>query len=297
MEKKTTFENAACLLFTIHGWDNSKEGDKSKVDTNADKSMIAVKKLLTDPKGPLQDLKSFMYTTVRTNYIKRNSVPSYRAKGLYLFNINSVEEVDAKLTAFKKELPKYVDAWLKVYPQKVEDALARLNDQGNRNDYPTIEEMKNRFWFEWEWVDFGVARNLPETMRKREQAKAEKKWAESSEMIVQALRYSFKEMIDHASSLLKVKKDGTRVGFKDSSFDKITEFCETFRNRNLCNDAELENLVNTAQKVLTGVESPQDLKTDGKLRRAVAKNFREINDTLEKMVVIKPTRKFNFDAD
>lgn len=301
--KRLEIKDAVMLVFSVHGWGNRKKVDPKKMKTvdfefmkdSKKKNMFNTTKMLVDPKGELESIKNFQNTVVK-GWITRRSVPSFFAEGSFLFRTDQVGVVEEYLKEKVRELKSLVEDFVSVYSNKIDEAETLLGPKHfNRKDYPTAQEMRERFWFEWRWVEFNVPQSLPDEVFKAEKKKAEAQWADAAEMITQSLRVGFKELIDYAVGVLKVGKDGKMVGWKNSTFDNIREFIELFQIRNITNDAELEALVAAAGKVLAGVDNPQDLKREPTMRRAVDKQFKEIVKTLDTMIEVKPKRRFSFD--
>ena len=297
VQRKLKVENAVALIFSLHRWGNRKSVDNKalKLDKEgADKNLFNLTKNLIDPKGEIREVKLFMWTEVKS-WIIRQSVPSFFQDGVYLFNIRQVEEVETFLRGKEEELRGKVEAFLKIYPQKIKDVEKRLGEHFNPADYPTVKELRNRFRFSWQWVEFEVPKGLPNKIFQAEKKKAEAMWSSAAEMIAQTLREAFRKLVAHAAEVLETDSEGRTKKFKDATFENITEFINTFKNRNLTNDSELETLVKKAQEVMKRIDDPQDLKRDVDMRKVVEKQFKGITKTLDKMIEIKPRRKFSFD--
>jgi hypothetical protein len=293
--KSAELKNAVALVFSVHGWGNRKSVDKDKIKTDkTDKKLLNLSKRLIDPKGEIKEIEWFMNSTVKA-WIVKNSVPSFFQEGVYLFNIDQVEEVEKMLQEQSKELKVLVEKFIAVYPSKIKEVEERLAENFNKKDYPPVNLLRKRFRFTWQWVEFNIPKVLPEDVFKSEKKKVEAMWASAGEQITALLRESFKKLIDHAVKALEVGTDGKTKAFRNSSFENIVEFIDTFKNRNLTNDMELEALVTKAQKILTGVENPQELKKDVDMRKVVEKGFSDITKKLDKMIEVKPSRKFSFD--
>lgn len=293
--KKVELKNAVALVFSVHGWGNRKRVDKEKIQTNkTDKKLLNITKRLIDPKGEVKAIESFMYSTVK-RWVIDNSVPSFFQEGVYLFNVKQVEIVEKKLNERREELKGLVEEFLKVYPQKIKEVEARLAENFNRADYPTVKELRARYRFNWQWVEFGIPETLPEEVFKAEEKRVRAMWANAAEQITLCLREGFRKVVSHAVEILQVDENGKTKKFKDASFDNINEFIELFKNKNLTNDTELEALVSKAKKIMTGIEDPQELKRDPDMRNVVEKGFSNITKALDKLVENKPKRKFSFD--
>ena len=289
---KMKIQNAVMLIFTTHSWGNRKKADTKKIETSAEKSFLSLSKRLIDS-DKYKSILNFQNEVY--NWINKNAVPSFFLRGSYLFNMSMVEEVETYLKAQSDILKEKIKPLLAEYEQKIAEAEEKLGDQFNLSDYPNLDVLRSSFSFSWKWTIFDIPEGLPEKIFQEEKLKAENMWRESAEQISLCLRQAFVELIKHANSMLEPNADGKTKGFKNSSFDNIDEFISTFKNRNIVDDKELENLVEQARKVLTNINDPQELKKDKEMKAIVSKNFSEITSKLDEMIVVKPSRKFDLD--
>lgn len=289
---KIKIQNAVMLIFTTHSWGNRKKADTKKIETSAEKSFLSLSKRLIDS-DKYKSILNFQNEVY--NWINKNAVPSFFLRGSYLFNMSMVEEVETYLKAQSDILKEKIKPLLAEYEQKIAEAEEKLGDQFNLSDYPNLDVLRSSFSFSWKWTIFDIPEGLPEKIFQEEKLKAENMWRESAEQISLCLRQAFVELIKHANSMLEPNADGKTKGFKNSSFDNIDEFISTFKNRNIVDDKELENLVEQARKVLTNINDPQELKKDKEMKAIVSKNFSEITSKLDEMIAVKPSRKFDLD--
>jgi hypothetical protein len=70
----------------------------------------------------------------------------------------------------------------------------------------------------------------------------------------------------------------------------LREFFERFRMLNVRSSADLEELVQTAQRALKGA-SPQGLRDDGSLRAHIATQLSGIQASLDGLLVDQPRRR------
>jgi hypothetical protein len=214
---------------------------------------------------------------------------------LYLVKLDMVEQFEAQLQQGAAELrdellPKFQAA----YPGQVNEARIALNGQFREKDYPDVDKLPELFGVEWNWIAFSVPENLPEELRKAEEAKLEKQFQDAEQQIITALREGFQKLIDHAIERLQTPAGEKPKKFDDTLVTNIEQFIATFSARNLLNDAELEILVTRAKDVLTGV-TPDRLRAGPTVRDQVATQFSEIKKTLDGMLVYVPSRKFDFE--
>jgi hypothetical protein len=287
-------QNAVMLIFSAHAWGNRKKADLSKIETPAEKKFLSLSKRLIDS-DEYKLVRGFQ-TSVH-DWIDRNAVPSFFLRGSYLFNMAMVEEVEKYLKEQNELLKSKLEPLAAEYQQKIREAEEKLGDQFDSSDYPTIERLKDSFSFSWRWTIFDIPEGLPSKIFEQEKMKAENMWKESAEQISLCLRESFVQLIKHAGEMLEPGENGKTKGFKNSSFEKIDQFINTFKNRNIVDDTELEALVEQAKGILKEVENPQKLKKDNLLRKIVSKDFKEISEKLTTMIETRPGRKFDFDNE
>lgn len=285
-------ENSAAFTLTLNRWGNRRQADKDKIQTDSDKSMLKLSKELIDA-DEYRAIAKFQGEVRK--WIMNRSVPSFFKKGIYLFNISMVEEVEDFLKDKLSEQNRLVQKLVEVYPERMQDAQTRLNGQWQAKDYPTTDELRGLFDISWNWMKFGVPENLPQQVFDAEKEKAEKMWAEATEQITLCLRESFRELIAHATERLKTKPGEKPKVFRDSLIGNIQEFIATFNARNLTNDAELQGLVGKARVILSDAGNAETLRDNASLRNYTASKFSEIKNALDTIITERPGRKFSFD--
>lgn len=268
-----------------------------RAEKKAKKVMQLKKQLLISKE--YDAIKSF-YGELRT-WIYANSVPSFFREGFQLASLEAVAPIEARMKkAVQQELPDLVKAFVAAYPAQVEESRLTLEPVGQWNalDYPPAAQLPQMFAIGWNWISFVAAEGLPAELRAVEQAKLEKQMTDAGEQITQALRAGFSELIAHAQTKLSGTdpKTGKAQIFRDSLIGNVMDFCETFSRRNITNDVELQQLVNKAKEVLTGV-TPQKLRDQQLTRDTTAKQFEEIKNQLDGMIVSKPARAINLDDE
>jgi hypothetical protein len=296
--------DTVALLFSSHAWGISRKGNLKKL-LNArqavespeeyEKVLGLTNKILVSPEHDA--IRKYMANEVKVRYLSKRSVPSFFREGCYIFRLTSVERTEQWLQDAQKEVRRLVEEFKAVYLQQKEEARFILEKDGQykEEDYPTVEELDNLFYLEWQWVSFRVPEDLPEQVRIAELAKAENMWRNAAENITYALRESFKKLIDHAADKLQVGSDGKKKKFQQSTIDNIREFLATFNDRNITSDYELEKLVKKAETVLGEVSDVKELKGDMQMREYVKVEFDGITKELDELMVSRPVRKFNFE--
>jgi len=285
-------ENSAAFTITFNRWGNLRKADKDQIQTDTAKAMLKLSKNLIESSE--YDKICKFQSEVR-DWLCGRSVPSFFKKGIYLFKIDMIEEVEAYLKQKIAEMKILVDKLVYSYPERKEAARSRLNGQYKETDYPTIEELRESFGFTWYWVKFGIPENLPENIFLEEKAKAEKMWADATEQIILCLRESFRKLIGYAADKLKTLPGEKPKIFRDSLIENIREFIGTFNARNLTNDIELQELIEKTKSILMDSGNAEMLRDNVGLRNYTAEKFTEIEKTLDTMITERPSRQFAFD--
>jgi hypothetical protein len=88
---------------------------------------------------------------------------------------------------------------------------------------------------------------------------------------------------------LSGNEDGKPKVFRDSAIENMTEFFQRFRSLNVRSSAELDRLVDDAQRIVRGVE-PQALRENGTLRQQIVSQLSGVQSMLDGLLVDRPRR-------
>lgn len=297
------FKNAVGFTATYScRWGNTRKAAIEKITTKGTdaeedkkgKTRLQLKKqLIVSP--DYDAIKSFMGELRAWTYGR--TVPSFFKEGFQLCGLGGIDEIETRMRkAVREELPALIESFVAAYPAQIQEARTVLEPIGQFNalDYPAAEEMRGMFDISWNWIAFVTPAGLPEELRKAEEDKLQRQFADAGEQITLALRESFQKLIVHATDKLRTEPGEKIKTFRDSTIGNILEFIETFQNRNITNDAELAILVSKAKELLGGVTA-QKLRDYASVRDTTLNQFTEIQKTLDGLIVEKKGRKFNLD--
>jgi len=207
-----------------------------------------------------------------------------------------LDNLSEAMDTAKRDFFKEVNAFIKSYPQKIEEAKSLLGDAFNRSDYPYDWEIEDKFKFDFETnliSQYGsdLRLDVSETMRKKIENDVENRIknnvATQTRVIVEALV----EQVGHLAEKLKsydpknVKKGGF---FKDSSVDKLRQAIQvlpSFNDSVFGSDDDIAkahtNLVAVMSKI-DSVDSLRDQSASGKSKRdQVASDLEKAIDPLK----------------
>jgi len=243
------------------------------------------------------DLMSFIQT--RRDEFARMGIPHIKFQAAHVMDITRIPEIDELAEKTESELSGLVDKLIAVYPDQITPEATRLGPLYNAQDYPSVESLKGKFTFDYDWMAFGVPEELKQFDSKiyaKAQAKAQKAWKEIEANGILLLRQTIADLATGLIESLTPKEDGTKRKFYASSVTKITDFVETFSKRNICNDAELDREIEKLRNVVSTVDL-KAMSTDMTLRESVKKQVEGVKGTLDSLVTTAGSRVITFDEE
>lgn len=294
------FERAVCLSLEIGKPGKSKKGNIDAIQTDADKDVLKLSKTIFD--GP-EWAAILAVDTALHNYLNPANGVCLESKilrgGMHLVPIDLIESVDAKLQEFATERADRVTKFMAVYDDMVEAAKDRLKSQYNPADYPRADAVREKFYLQHEYVTLGVPGKLKAVSAhifQQEKDKAEQKWREAAGEIQVALRQAMSDLVGYMVDRLTPKPDGSRKILREEGVEKLTKFIETFKARNITDDAELQTLVEQARQIIDG-RDVESLRKNDALRSELAGQFSELKTTLDGMLATAPRRRIRLTDD
>jgi len=215
-------------------------------------------------------------------YVIDASLP-FPIKGFYLIPNVSLEVVKNTLGGFILKLKRAVANFAKEYEQYIKEAREVLEKDGifNINDYPM--NIHNRFSINYRFINLTVPSHINESMREKELIKFQQMVRETRETGILALRQGFADIITNLADTLSGKLDGERKRLYQVSIDKVEQFFNSFKSKNLFHDNELENVIANANDLLSGI-SAKDLHNDIDLTKEINSQLKNVKTTLNSMI-------------
>lgn len=249
------------------------------------------------------------YDTIRTldsqirDYIESRALPSAVRKGIYLLPIALFDEVETRLVQYREQRERLVEELLDVYDAIIERDQAELADVFNRSDYPTKEEVRARFTLRWTYMTFGAASALEElspVIAEQERRRWSEIFSRAEAYAEKTLTEGFQELLDNTVKRLNDTRDnGKPMIFRDTLVTKLADFLSVFRDRNITNNVQLQELAERAERILSNNEkgevTPDRLRTDDSFRAAIGKQFAEVSKGLDQYLREKPKRRIVLD--
>src|SRR5208283_1056221 len=232
-------------------------------------------------------------TAVRTRIIQfwRGLTLPYVEPGLRLICQADIELFVHAMEGFREDLTQ-AEADLNVaYAEIKTDARKRLGRLYDSADYPS--EIRNLFQVEWDFPSIeppNYLMRLNPEIYQQEQERVARRFEEAVQLAEQAFASELGKLVSHLTERLKTGPDGERKVFRDSAITNLTEFFGRFRDLNVRSNAQLDQLVEQAQRAVQGI-APQELRDNDSLRQQIATQLASVQSTLDDMVIEQPRRR------
>ena len=253
-------------------------------------------------------LREFL-TATKNQILDNYAVPSVLGPGWYRVRLDKVAEIDSLIKTAQKALverkrdgsPGFLPAFLTAYPEAIDAARSAPVKKGGLGplfveaDYPTPEEVAERFSVDANWWGLTVPDQLPPEIRQAQIEKGQAQIAEEFSTMRQTLRAGLAELIEHLLERTKQEPGEKPKIFRNSLVENFVQFLNVFENKNLTNDDELAAQVQRAKIILADV-SPDKLRKDDDLRKRVTAGMASLKNAVDAMVTEGTSRTFDFDA-
>ena len=272
------------LNFRIFG--DTVKADKAEIIVDSNKDLLSLsKKLLDCPE--LDAIKSF--SQIVTREIKSLTLPAHKTfkAGFYRVPPGLADGINQYLLEKKQEFRELILNFLNAYDYAKYKASLPKSEGGlgclyREEDYPTLEEIEDKFSMGWSFLSVSVPENLPAKLAAQEAQKFQESLIAAKEECIEALRVGFAELVNHAAERLQSREDGKPQRFTASVIEKLGDFVATFSFRNsIGNDEQLAALVNKARKVLSVCPDVTILRKEPEIRERIQSQFQEIVNLIE----------------
>lgn len=215
---------------------------------------------------------------MRTFYYD-NTLP-WSKEGHRILPAANYQDFAEGIRKFKREFSILVDDFLREYPLLKEDARVLLNGMYRESDYPSVEEMTDKFGVEIEVMplpdadDFRVAiADLEiENIRTEISTRMKREFDAANHDLWMRLRVAVGNMVG--------RLDDPNGIFRDSLVDNLRDIVELVPKLNVTGDARLNEVAEVCANTLA-VHEPQTLRDNLTVRSQVASQAKEIAQIMD----------------
>jgi vacuolar-type H+-ATPase subunit E/Vma4 len=210
----------------------------------------------------------------------------------------SIVNVKNKLEAYKTERAALVEEFLAVYIEQGKTAQEKLGPLFNPQDYPSVSQVRAKFYFDYSIFAFGVSEGLKaisQELYQQEVDKLQTTLQSAASEITAAMRQTVYDLLTNLQNKLTPDETtGEKKILHKAAIENVKKFLETFNLKNVTNDTELEAIVGQVRDLLSNTDA-QSLRASDSFRDKMRDSLTGITSKLSTMVEIKAGRKFLFD--
>jgi hypothetical protein len=173
------------------------------------------------------------------------------------------------LTQYEKMFTDAVTEFMAEYDDLVTKSAFQLGDLFNRDDYPSVDKIANKFAFNYffspvpESGDFRV--DIGEAGMQELRDRYENAYKSKIETAMTDAWSRMHEVLSHMSERLDYQEGETKKIFRDSLVENARDLCDVLKHLNITGDLKLEEMRKNLEKQLSNV-SAEDLREDDGLR-------------------------------
>ena len=255
---------------------------------HADSELLSASKFILDTKNPAYRAVAAVRSEA-SGYWRTVTLPFPEA-GIRLLPQNSLGMFATTMQAYRERLQQAATDLAAQYDTMKSEAERRLGTLFNASDYP--QTLDGLFDLEVSYPTIEPPAYLvslhPEVYQ-QEQARVRERFENAVELAEQAFGTELQRLSAHLAERLTGLHDGQPKVFRDTAVENLREFFSRFRQLNIRSNPELDELVNQAQQVVSGIE-PQTLRDSNRLRQMVARDFEQIQASVGELLVDRPRR-------
>jgi hypothetical protein len=254
----------------------------------AEKAYLSAGKKLLDTSHPAFKAVTAIRSRI-ISYWKGITLP-YPEPGIRLIRQADLDTCSVQLTTLKADLAESVEQLEEHYAELKRQARERLGSLFNSGDYPAT--LTGLFDVTWDYPSVEppeYLRQLSPQLYQQEAQRVAARFDEAVRLAEAAFMTELQQLVEHLSERLKGTVDGKPKVFRDSAVENLQEFFARFQHLNIRSNAELDELVSRAQRVLSGVDA-QDLRNSSSMRSATLRGLSGIQATLDGLLVDRPRR-------
>jgi hypothetical protein len=231
-------------------------------------------------------------TAVRTailSHWRGMSLP-YPEPGIRLLRREDIPAFDGAMRRHRGDLAAAVAALDRAYGELKEAARRRLGRLFCEADYP--DSLSPLFSVEWDFPSVeppDYLRRVSPGLYEEERRRVAARFDEAVRLAEEAFRSEFAALVGRLAERLSGDADGKPRVFRDTAVTNLQEFLSRFASLGLRSDAQLEELVERARRLVAG-QAPGAVRTDAELRASIASGLASVASSLEALAVERPRR-------
>lgn len=230
-------------------------------------------------------------------HIDKLVLPSGMKPGVYLIPLDLLEELNTILANARLALEPLIEQFCQVYPQSIASDQHHLKDAYDPADYPDLDTVRQTFTIETQYITWDLPSSLgsvSEALIQQEQQRARTKVQTILTDITTNLSTVMQELVTHLVDRLTPDANGNTKRFHTSTVTNLMEFIGRFNARNLGQNVDLQQIVEQAKGLLSGI-NPTHVRDDESVARGLQAGMQQVKTQLDHLLATPPTRQYQWD--
>ena len=285
MDSQTPLVNKTVFLeisFGLLGEERVAKGEEANINTQADKSLLRVKKkLFVSPEFKAIRKADANFRT----RIKKLCIEGV-LKHARVVPHGKVDEIQELCVQHKVLRQGLVGKFKVVYPDLYKQAEALLGPMFKAIEYPHPDVVENSFSFDYNYVSFevpGALKAINGAVYQEQVAKAAAIMQNAAEKITEARRALMAALVTKLQEELTPGEGGEEKRFHKSAITKLQTFLNDFNLMNVTNDTELAALAAKCNTLVSGITAA-NVKESDVFKDTLLKGISEIGTALKPLV-------------
>lgn len=248
---------------------NSTDVETLATNLSSDPDLLVFKKYTIDTGRESYRKVASVKNKIRKEWIAR-TLPSLDF-GVRLLPKDHVDYFHVTMQKLKEEFTEAVNVFDSEWDAIKEEMKVKLGSLYEESNY--CFRPKDCMFFDWTYLTLSLPDSLKEEVYRDELEKFRKR----TEATIELIKLSFvSELSDLVNNLVERLSPDPETGekrrFKAATVNNLKEFLERFRKLDCTNDEKLKEIIDEAERILSGV-SPEKLRSDGDVRTRVREEF------------------------
>ena len=260
--------NACICELNISVWTARKHDKAASREVKFDKGAhsddaASVNKNLMAGMANLKKVTDFVAAT-RSNFYTM-TLP-WSDSGQRLIPMAQFFELKQWINTQEIEFNSIVGEFLREYPTLISAQAFQLGALFNRNEYPSVDEIRHKFGFRVGFLPLPQAGDFRVDATAEVINEMEEQYKETLNTRIQQVNEDLWERlhstIKHMADRMGVGADGKKNIFRDSMVDNAVDLCDLLKRLNITNDQKLEKARASLESALLGVDATE-LRKEG----------------------------------
>lgn len=247
-EQDVSLASSAMLVeWTVSQWTGRKKDRNASVELAAQKhaesASVSVNKSIIN----CAELKAIskLIGEARNNCHYRRTVPWYDS-GIRLLATEEFFEYQKIMSEYETEFYRLREEFLNQYDWEVSKAQVRLGDMFDRQDYPTVESVRQKFAFQLTYLPVPDAGDIRVDVGNEQRAALQERYREfnknRSQRVAKFLWDELYTSLKHLLSKMEDGENGKRKKLYETNVEDIQQAIRRLENYNLTDDPTMAKL-------------------------------------------------------